>query len=257
MKNVAAIIVGFMCLTLALNAQYKSTAKNVKDSIISVASIEVSYAFQLPGGDLAKRYNANSNLGGGFTYKTSKNWLWGINGQFIFGSSIKEDSLLSHISTSAGAIITAGGTYGEVYTYERGYVLGATIGKLIPLGKTNRNTGLMISLGGGFINHKIRIEVGNNNVYPLMDDYKKGYDRKTNGPCATGFIGYRYMGNKKLVNFYAGFDFLLGFTKERRPWNFDQAAPPSQALRNDMLYGIRVGWMLPLYRRDTNVYYYN
>lgn len=257
MRNATAILVVLLCLPFGANAQVKNSAKNVKDSIISIATVEISYAFQVPGGDLVKRYGANSAIGGGLFYKTNKNWLWGVGGQFMFGSNIKEDSLLARISTSTGNLITNSGTYGEVYTYQRGYILTASFGKLIPLGKTNRNTGIMVALGGGFINHKIRIEVGENNVFPLDGDYKKGYDRKTNGPCATGFIGYRYMGSKKLVNFYAGFEFLWGFTKERRPWNFDQNAAPSNALRNDMLYSLRLGWMLPLYRRDTNVYYYN
>ena len=242
-------------MPLFLQAQVKP--KNVKDSVISVATVEISYAFQIPGGDLVKRYDANSAIGGGFQYKTNRNWIWGVNGMFMFGNNVKEDSLLGHISTSTGNIITNTGTYGEVYTYERGYTLTAQVSKLIPLGKTNRNTGIVLGLGGGFINHKIRIEVGDNNVYPLQGDYKKGYDRKTNGPCATASIGYRYMGNKKLVNFYVGFDFLQGFTHERRPWNFDQGKAPSQAMRNDQLYSVRIAWLLPLYRRDTNVYYYN
>lgn len=255
MKNIAVIACLILCLPFFAQAQTKT--KNVKDSVISVATVEIGYAFQIPGGDLAKRYNANSAIGGGFQYKSSRNWIWGINGQFMFGSSVKEDSLLSHISTSTGNLITSSGTYGEVYTYERGYILSASISKLIPLGKTNRNTGIVLGVGGGFINHKIRIEVGDNNVFPLQGDYKKGYDRKTNGPCVIGSIGYRYMGNKKLVNFYIGFDFLQGFTHERRPWNFDQGKAPSQAQRNDQLYSVRIAWLLPLYRRDTNVYYYN
>lgn len=245
-----------MALCVPFLGWAQTKVKNVKDSVISIVTVEMSYAYQFPAGDLAKRFDANSNIGINFQYKTNKNWIWGIGSQFIFGNNVKEDSLLGHISTSTGNIITAGGTYGEVYTYERGYVLTAQVSKLIPLFGTNRNTGLVIGLGGGFINHKIRIEVGNNNVFPLQGDYKKGYDRKTNGPCVTGFIGYRYMSSRKLVNFFAGVEFLQGFTQGRRPWNFDQGKADNSK-RNDQLYSIRVGWILPLYRRDTNVYYYN
>lgn len=252
MKKIAHIFL-LLCL-LAINMAGQRT-RNVKDSTISISLVDVGYSFQVPGGDMAKRYGPNSMLGISFGYKTNKNWLWSISGNFLFGSRIKEDSLFSALTTSQGFMLTNVGTYAEVYLYERGYTAGASLGKLIPWGP-NRNSGIFISAGAGFINHKIRIEVANNNVYALTDEYKKGYDRKTNGLYITEFIGYRYMGNKKLLNFFAGFEFYQGFTQGRRPYNFDQMAPDNNK-RLDLLYGLRIGWTLPLYRRDPGTYFYN
>jgi hypothetical protein len=246
-------------LALLLGIAQSSTAqikKNVEDSTISIAMVDISYAFQMPGGDLAKRFGNSSAIGLSFQYKTKSNWLFGANGSFIFGSKIKEDSILRAIATPGGTIITNVGTGAEVYQYERGYTLTGSIGKLIPAFGPNKNTGFIISIGGGFINHKIRIEVADNNVYALSKDYKTGYDRKTNGPCITEFIGYRYMGNRKLLNFFIGVEALQGFTQNRRPYNFDQGGP-DLTKRRDLLYSFKFGWVLPLYRRDPGTYYYN
>jgi hypothetical protein len=237
-------------------SSYAQIKKDVEDSTISIAMVDVSYAFQVPGGDLAKRFGNSSALGLNFQYKTKSNWLFGVGGSFIFGADIKEDTILKAIATTGGTIITNVGTGAEVYQYERGYMLTGSIGKIIPAFGPNKNTGFIISVGGGFINHKIRIEVADNNVYALSKDYKTGYDRKTNGPCITEFIGYRYMGNRKLLNFFVGVEAMQGFTQNRRPYNFDQMGTDNTK-RVDMLYSFKFGWVLPLYRRDPGTYYYN
>ena len=246
----AALLLG---IAQTANAQ---VVKNVEDSTISITMVDVSYAFQMPGGDLAKRFGNSSMLGLNLQYKTKSNWLFGLGAGFIFGADIKEDSILKAIATPGGTIITNVGTGAEVYQYERGYMLTGSIGKLIPAFGPNKNTGFIISVGGGFINHKIRIEVADNNVYALSKEYKTGYDRKTNGPCITEFIGYRYMGNRRLLNFFAGFEFVQGFTQNRRPYNFDQMGPDNTK-RVDLLYSFKLGWVLPLYRRDPGTYFYN
>lgn len=251
--SIAILLALLFGIAQSSNAQIK---KNVEDSTISIAMVDVSYAFQVPGGDLAKRFGNSSAIGLSFQYKTKSNWLFGANGSFIFGAKIKEDSILRAIATPGGTIITNVGTGAEVYQYERGYTLTGSIGKLIPAFGPNKNTGFIISVGGGFINHKIRIEVADNNVYALSKDYKTGYDRKTNGPCITEFIGYRYMGNRKLLNFFIGVEALQGFTQNRRPYNFDQGGP-DHTKRKDMLYSFKFGWVLPIYRRDPGTYYYN
>lgn len=242
-----------LCLSQTATAQ---TVKNVEDSTISITMFDIGYAYQIPGADLAKRFGNNSALSLGMQYKIKSNWIFGLHGSFIFGDNIREDTILKNLSTSNNQIITNVGTYAEVYQYQRGYTLTATIGKIIPAWGPNKNTGIILSAGVGFINHKIRFEVADNNVYPLGGDYKTGYDRKTNGLCLTQFVGYRYMGNRRLLNFFAGFEFIQGFTQNRRAYNFDLMGP-DHSKRLDLLYGIKVGWVLPIYRRDAGTYFYN
>ena len=88
-----------------------------------------------------------------------------------------------------------------------------------------------------------------------MGDYAKGYDRLTDGISTNEFIGYMYIGNKRLLTFYAGFDFTQAWTRDRRGYNFDLHGPDNTK-RFDMLSGIKVGWIIPIYRIAPDKYYY-
>ena len=73
---------------------------NIHDSIISTPLIYATYSYQFPGGDLAKQFGSNSSIGGGLLFKTRHNWLFGAEGNFMFGQSVKNsDSLLKSITT--------------------------------------------------------------------------------------------------------------------------------------------------------------
>ena len=66
------------------------------------------------------------------------------------------------------------------------------------------------------------------------------------------------MSNNGLVNFYTGFYFQQGFTKNQRDINFDTPdIPVDKSMRNDFLYGYKVGWVIPIYKRKPKDYYYN
>jgi len=108
---------------------------------------------------------------------------------FIFGSTIKYDSLFHLIKTSGDYIIDGDGMYADVRTYQRGYTLMGKAGKIFSIFNDNPNSGLLVMIGGGFMQHKIRIENPGNTVPQLKGDYKKGYDKLTNGPALSQFIG--------------------------------------------------------------------
>ena len=228
---------------------------NVKDSSISVAMFTANYAFQIPGGDLAKRFGANSSIGSNFMIKTKKNFLFGVDGNFIFGSQIKEDSLFANIATSDGHIINANGEFADVRTYERGFNTSFKAGKIFPLLGPNPNSGFVFLGSVGLLQHKIRIETPGNTVPALKGDYKKGYDHLTNGLCVSEFVGYMYFGNKRLVSFYAGFEFMQAWTQCRRDFNYSTMTRDNTK-RFDLMNGLKVGWIIPLYLRTANSYYY-
>src|ERR1051326_237643 len=78
----------FLFLTSVCHSQ------NVKDSSLVFPFIKFSYAFQYPGGDLAKRFGFNSNVGLDCSIKTKKNLIFGVNGSFFFGDQINEGGTL-------------------------------------------------------------------------------------------------------------------------------------------------------------------
>lgn len=227
----------------------------VKDSIIRFPLVGINYGLYLPAGDLDERFGLTSMLNGNVLFKTSKNLLWGVSGGFLFGDEIKEPGLMSSIKNSEGYILGLDGLYADVRTYQRGYYLNAVFGKVFTFKKPNPNSGLMVLGGPGFIQHKIRIESIGNTVPALRGDYIKGYDRLTNGLAFQEFIGYVYFSNRQLINFYAGFEFIQGFTQGRRDFNFDNPADKNDS-RIDLLFGFRAGWVLPLYKKKPAAYYF-
>jgi hypothetical protein len=187
-------------------------------------------------------------------YKDKKNWIYGLTGGALFGSEVNQENLLQTIATDNGQIIGLDGLYADVRVFERGYHIAATFGKIFPFKKPNPNSGIMITAGPGFLQHKIRIETIGNTVPQLQGEYLKGYDYLTNGLELREFIGYTYFSNRQLLNFLFGLEFIQGFTSNRRDYNFDNPQLDDKD-RLDLFYGIKLGWILPFYKKKPAAYY--
>ena len=99
--------------------------------------------------------------------------------------------------------------------------------------------------------HKIRIQDDPESpVASLTNEYKKGYDRLTNGWSLNQFVGYQYFAKNKRINFYAGIESTQGFTQNVRGYNFDTKSYDNES-RLDVLYGLRIGWIVPFYLGET------
>jgi hypothetical protein len=249
MKNL--LLIFFMALSLCAAAQ-----RNLKDSCIFVPLLQFSYAGQIPGGDMAKRFGFNSNVGLNFSIKTQKNWIYGVDFTYLFGNQIHEKGLLDSISTkNEHFVIDFNGEFADVRMWERGFSSTAWIGKLTPVFGSNVNSGLVTNIGLGFLEHHIKIEDIGNRSPQLAGDLKKGYDRLTNGPSVSEYVGYMFMSNNRMLNFFFGMECSQAFTKDRRIWDY-QMMKPDDKQRLDLLYGLRGGWILPLYKRLPKAYYY-
>ena len=96
----------FVFILASLNAL---SQVSVQDSCIFTPLVVTSYSYQIPGGDLAKRFGSNSNIGLSFLLKTKKNWMFGFDGSFIFGKKLKEDTILKNIYTKDNFVINKNG----------------------------------------------------------------------------------------------------------------------------------------------------
>jgi hypothetical protein len=248
----------FLLFFLIIFAACKPVAAQVsmKDSVVGLSMITVSGNYSICAGDMSDRFGNNFSVGCGFQRKTKKDWIWAFEGSFIFGGKVKEDSILKNLTTSQGYIIAGDGSYADVQLHERGYSILFKVGKIFPGIGPNKNSGITATLGAGFLEHRISIEDKDNVVAALSSEYKKGYDRLCNGFCLTQFIGYSNFSNSRRINFFAGFEAMQGFTKNRRTINYDTMQTDTSN-RLDLFFGIRLGWIIPLFKKLPKEYYYD
>jgi hypothetical protein len=217
--------------------------------------VNIHYGVEIPTGILAERFASGFSIGVSPVYMSSNQWLFGVDVKALFGGDVKED-VLANLRTSTGEIIGQNKEFALVSLNQRGYFLGGTIGKIIPL-TADKRSGIRATGSVGILNHKIRIDEfgslpqlsGKNGAYRL------GYDRLTYGVGFTEFIGYQYLSRNRLVNFYVGAEFTQGITKNRRTVNYDTGFADTEQ-RFDNIIGFKAGWILPLYdTKSTEVYY--
>ena len=255
MRNLLTTI--FVLVSVFVLAQPKLKEDNsVRDSSIATPMFRVSYAAQIPIGDFADRFGFTNNIGASFAYKTKSNWIFSVGGHYMFGNNVAgKDSLLGNLLNSGNIIIGANGEQAFVDISQQGYVIDFQFGKIFPWAAPNPNSGFIFTLGGGFMEHWIRYNAEGDNVPQLRGDYHKGYDRLTNGIFIQEFIGYHFQGNTKMLNFYGGFEFTQGFTGNRRSYDIPTMSVKNDKY-NDFLFGFRIGWMMPFYKRNQDKYYY-
>jgi len=229
---------------LGVNAQEQESLRINNGNIFS---FDFAYGFHLPGGDMKDRFGRNNDVGGALEYMTDKgNWIFGVRGGYLFGKVVKED-VLADFRTTDGNIIGSSATYANVALLERGIYTNIEFGKLIGLVPGNPRSGLRLTIGMGVLQHKIRLEEDRASFVPqIVNDYAKGYDRLSNGFAITEFIGYQHMANNRLINFFAGFEFIQAFTQNRRDWDFALERKDDKK-RKDFLVGFKAGWILPFY----------
>lgn len=248
-------------LTVCLLVPFVVSAQKTKeavvgDSAVGSALFRVEYTAQVPIGDYANRFGFTNHIGASAGYRTRSNWIFTVGGYYVFGNDVVDkNTLLESMTNSSNLIITSGGEQAYVNISQQGYMVNFTVGKIFPWVAPNPNSGFMFTIGGGFMEHWIGIRAEGNNVPQLLGDYKKGYDRLTNGIFVQEFIGYHFQGSTRLLNFYGGFEFTQGFTGNRRSYDI-----PTMGVKDedylDILFGFKIGWMMPFYKRNKDQYYY-
>ncbi len=228
----------------------------IRDTSIALVAFSANYSYQFPSGDLSTRFGNNHNVGASIVRKLRSNYLFGVEGGFIFGNSIIETNFLRGVINSQGQVVDMEGEMADVQLFQRGYAIFGVVGKIIPVAGPNPNSGILLKLGGGYMRHKIRIQTQRNEVPQLEGDYLEGYDRLAAGPAASIFLGYQHFSNNRLINFNIGFEMQLGFTQPLRAFNFDTRVSESGS-RFDGLTGIRAGWTIPIYKRMDDRFHIN
>ena len=229
----------------------KKRSKTVNNAVL----INAYYTALFPLGELSNRFGFGNNIGLNVSYKIKKNWQIGVEGAYYFGTDVKETSILNSIVASTGQLITTDGVLDNATLALSGFDFKLRVAKVFTVSKKHPNSGVMLSVAGGFLQHKIWINVSETKFPQLDKTYRTGYDRLTNGPEISTFLGYLYLERKKFLSFYGGVEFGAAFTKNQRAWNFDEMRRDDHQ-RYDMFVGIKVGWVIPIFTNKDNEEYY-
>lgn len=211
-----------------------------------ILNFQFNYTLQFPEGDLSNRFGNLHQVGGGLLYKSRKHWVATAQISYQFGYTVKEPGLFYYLTNSSGYITNSAGNPATYFLGQRGLNAMISGGRIFPFSKLNRNSGLLILVGTGYMLHKINIAVPGNDIPAFSETLKRGYDRLTAGFALSQFVGYSFQSRNRFVNFYVGFDFCQGFTRSLRGYNYDQQLADNN-MRFDAWNGLRFGWMIPLY----------
>ncbi len=247
--------VTILCLVLSFSTY---SQRDVSKETIGTPYCGIQYGLNWTGEDLADRYGLTNALGAFAGYKTKRNFIFGLDGNYLFGNDIRIDGVLDNLRDEQGNITNSSGGPAIVLLFNRGFHVNGSIGKVFPILSPNPNSGIMVQLSAGYLWHRLRVETQEDDVPQLQGDYRKGYDRLTIGVNTAQFIGYSFMADQGIYNFYAGFYCQQGFTRNQRSEFWDKPNEVvSQDLRLELMYGFRVGWLIPIYKRQPKDYYFN
>lgn len=234
--------------TIFTRAQSDSTA-------ITIPLVGVNFGAQLPFGDMADRFGPDLRAGGSFLIKTKKNWIFGVDAFYLFGKNVKED-VLKQLTSTEGHVTDNEGYPADLRVSERGLGVHAHLGGMFNFNPATPNSGIVVTVGVGYLYHKINLYDAQRRVAAVFDDRKRGYDRLSGGLSFSQFVGYMHLSDNRLWNYYLGFELYETLAKSYRKLNYDTGLTDTKT-RFDGLLGLRVGWILPLYKKTPNEFYYN
>ena len=209
------------------------------------------YAVQKPGADLANKFSTFSSIGMGIDFKFRNNIILGVEYDWFFGNSVKDEGIFSEISGPTGLVIDQNGDFSVIRLNVNGNYATANIGYLLSLDKTESFTGILFSAGAGVMQHKIDFLSSEVTIPQLNDEYEDGYDQLTYGLATKEYIGYQYSTQKNRYRFRAGIEFNQGFTQGRRTWDFNKNES-GLIKRFDTTTAFKIAIIVPVYTKKAN-----
>lgn len=255
------VFIVFIMYDIQAQENMQKSKKQLDSATLNIY-ISAAYSYQFPFFDWQDMYKSNSSINANFGVKTQSNWTYDINYNYTFNRSVRDPLyVLGDIVNTGGLIIGSGESAAEINVEQRAWALSLSFGKIIPVLKYNKNSGIWLKLSAGYLEYKYRIAdvAGNtdNVIYQIDGDYSKLYDNKSRGFSLSQFVGFFYMSRYRMLNFYAGCEVTENWGKSIRPYSVP-AGGPDNATKFGLQLGFKVGWLIPLYekRKVTKVYYY-
>jgi hypothetical protein len=250
-KYFKSIAISLLVLSTVLHTKSAKAQILKNDPFPSKQGHLVSAQFQVtsPAGDLADRFGVNQSIGIDWKFKTKTNLTFGIEYNWMFGNNVKELVMLDSLIGNSGEIIDKDGVFSVIRINQRGHNGFIKVGKIFPLG-ANKNSGILVDLGFGFLVHKMDVMAPPATVPQLNGEYAKGYDRLTGGWATKQFVGYQHLAPNRRANFIIGFDFIQAYTSSLRNYNFDTREVDDKK-RLDLVSSFKIGITLPIYTKKA------
>ncbi|GCD78463.1 hypothetical protein JCM31826_19450 [Thermaurantimonas aggregans] len=234
----------------------------VKDDTLGGFFIPINFSASVPSQQLAERFGHSYRTGTGCFYRTFSGWTFGVEADFWFGDRVlTRDQILKSVSNEQGLVLDHMGLDANLMTFQRGWIASFYTGNLIRVLNHNPNSGILITAGGGFLQHRIRLESGHQQsiIYQIENEYQRGYDRLNVGWQGRVFIGYLHAGNYQTYNFIVGIEHLYGRTSSVRGFDYATGLPDEGVMTNG-LTSLKVSWFFSMYRervtKEKKYFYY-
>jgi hypothetical protein len=223
-----------------------------------------NFTYNIVLADLHKDYGNNLAIGADIGFKLKSNWSIDFGFKYYFGGKVSQDlidSTFKNLRVDGYFISSNGVATDEIEVEFRGTSFHFQVGKIIPVTKRYRNSGIWIKAGIGLTQHLMNIKNPENKVYSLSSkkgapNYKAGYDKLTIGFSLYQFIGYAHMNKRNLFCMYGGVEFMENFAKRQRQYDYSLMGKDNSK-RFEAMVGFKIGWIIPLYRHNPyTVFYY-
>jgi hypothetical protein len=219
------------------------------------SAFSVNYNYQFAFGNISKTFGNNSSVGLCYFFETTKNYLFGIEGNYMFGNTIKDESIFDGISSSDGGIIGGDGQYANINLMEIGFNTYLLAGYCFHNLEKNLS-GVYLSQGIGYLQHKIFIDTKNQNIPQLNENMKKGYDRFSNGISAKFSIDYKFYHKKGMFQISSGLNYTIAHTKIQRNYDFANNLVYPNKRKWDNFLGIKFEVIIPIQRKNDEQFHY-
>lgn len=220
------------------------------------------YMHQFPIGAIAEQYGSNNNVGLNFNVKLSSNLTLGLEGQYMFGSTYKDATVLGDMVTSGGFVVGGNSSIEIPELDGRGANFFVEIGKIFPLNDKNKNSGLHIKGGIGYLFYSVYSNIDVRTITQLGGNYADGYNRLESGMSINTFMGYTLYSKNKMVNGSFGLQAIYTSTKYQGVLDYATGLVPDANVRSSLLIGPKLNITIVLKRfikqdPKSDGYFYN
>lgn len=266
MKKVKSVVLLMFLLPSMLLGQALKPSKDFVDSSATMVWLAVSMSAQFPFGakdnifTIPSLFKINGSVGVDCMVKTTRNWTFGVKGNYCFGGAMRDKTVLDNLKDHNGYIYNSDGSNNETVVEDelegRYWYVSAGFGNVIPVNRW-KNSGIWLYADFGIVQHKIYMGSQVADYVPMMrGNYKKAYDRRSTGFHMSQSVGYLFIQRKRVASFYVGLEVHEMWTKPDR--NYILGVGPTENMKAEFsgLIGIKAAWIIPLYEKKRVETYY-